>query len=80
MALPEYIKCKFCDWHTRKWRMSGRNRVSGFGALRRHIEDAHPDQAELIRQIAENNREWTELLAQFGAKPNEDQVDRKDDD
>lgn len=80
MAPPATIKCKFCNWQTKKWSTGTRGRkVSGFSRLRGHIEEAHPDEAEIIRKIAENNREWAELLAQFGAKPDEGQVEGEND-
>lgn len=51
MSLPtNVIKCKFCNWMTRKYGF-GSTPEKAFAKLYRHIDDQHPEQADMIDQM-----------------------------
>jgi hypothetical protein len=47
MPAPNYIRCRFCDWTTRKWGM-GSTPHKAFARLAGHIEVDHPDEDDKL--------------------------------
>ena len=59
------IKCRFCNWTTRKYGF-GSNPEKAFGKLLKHIEDQHENEYELIESMRESlidreKEEWDRL-------------------
>jgi hypothetical protein len=56
---PNYIRCKFCEWKTPKWRGPKNGPSKAFARLRAHIKLEHNDKLDDILQgheeFAEDN-------------------------
>lgn len=60
---PYKIKCRYCQYEVLSWYKTKNGNVhSGMRALRRHIEDDHPEIAAVI-YLNPNN--WDEEEVQF---------------
>jgi len=45
----DYIKCKFCNWKTKRWRTNKKGqRIHGYASLERHVEINHPEEWEKV--------------------------------
>ena len=50
MTHTNVIKCRFCNWMTRKYGM-GSNPEKAFAKLFKHIEECHEDQYDLLESM-----------------------------